>query len=176
MRPTPPLYPHYSPHSAPSKCGRSLCPTLYKSERGASSVGGFYFIFILFYFYFILFYFYFIFIFILFLFYFYFIFILFYFYFILFYFYFILFYFILFYFFIFYFYFILFYFRIKYHKRCTMLCFFDCHELMNHPQAYFVKVAPYSLSKVPSYKLHPIPCRKCLAITTDPGLMIYKCL
>ena len=29
MRPTPPLYPHYSPHSDPSKRGRSSCPTLY---------------------------------------------------------------------------------------------------------------------------------------------------
>jgi len=26
---TPPLYPYYSAHSSPSKCGRSLCPTLY---------------------------------------------------------------------------------------------------------------------------------------------------
>jgi len=25
----PPLYPHYSPHSDSSKCGRSLCPTMY---------------------------------------------------------------------------------------------------------------------------------------------------
>ena len=28
----PPLYPHYSPHSDPSKSGRSLCPTLYIAE------------------------------------------------------------------------------------------------------------------------------------------------
>jgi hypothetical protein len=27
MRPAPPLYPHYSPHSAPLKFGRSLCLT-----------------------------------------------------------------------------------------------------------------------------------------------------
>jgi len=33
-----------------------------------------------------------------------------------------------------------------------MLCFlFDSRELMNHPQAYFMKVAPYTLSTVPSY-------------------------
>jgi len=44
-----------------------------------------------------------------------------------------------------------FYFRIKYHTYCTMLCFFDSHELMNHSHAYFIKVTSYTLSAVPSY-------------------------
>jgi hypothetical protein len=32
-----------------------------------------------------------------------------------------------------------------------MLSFFDSHELINHPQAYFINVTPYTPSTVPCY-------------------------